>query len=174
MVSLQFPLEVIVDEAKRQEFLEDYKRLKDRCGYNAMQATFVFYLQEQNIFLPLEEQRKKEPTTPQFKITTIGYKNTSEIIARFVENSWIDFYLADFDVLDELPLIMKTGNSILISQRDSKEGSKDPLVQVFNAPSKDLTDFVDSLSEDLSKNSIYIPPDKIRQVFAEIDRKYAS
>jgi len=47
--SSSFPVELIVNEEKRKEFLVDFERLSKRCGYNAMSATFTFYLLEQKI-----------------------------------------------------------------------------------------------------------------------------
>jgi hypothetical protein len=157
---MPFALE-IKDPLKRQEFHTDYKRLVGRCGQAQMGAILNFYLIEQS----LSDQKGIE-TFP--KIRILGQKNTSEIIARFVENGLADFYLSKKHITpmmiaynkEDKPLIVGSFHDGLNTFK-SKEGG---IPKVF-APE------VGRLQRQI-KNAVLIPPQEIRSVFAEIDAKY--
>lgn len=163
-----FPVSNIGDDAKRQEFLRDYCRLGRRCGYNAMDTTFFYYMVEQAV----EAGECPEPASDgRSKIQNFGHRNTSEILARFVEKRWMDFYLTDEEISSTHLGQILMGTTIHSLTDDGGRLQK-PLTGTIHR--SDLRKVNELLHNhiDLAGGSRLISPDQIRTVFAEIDARY--
>lgn len=153
----------IKDSKKRSEFHNDYKRLVGRCGQAAMLSLVNLYLIEQEI-----EKNKGAKTFP--KIEILGYNNTSEIIARFVENGWAEYYLSEKPVFPTAIAYLEPGNPAIITSYHNpgyiifKEKLKGGIPNVF-AP--EVNKF-----ERNKKDATLIFPNQIRNVFAKIDSQF--
>lgn len=159
------PIELIENPERRAEFIRDCERLQDRLVPSALDATLTMYLAEQ----ALEKLEAQGQDMSWFRIQNVGYQNTAEVIARMVEKGRMDFYLSPTDPLDG-PNIQVMGNIVNIWPHQAK-GSGTSTVFMFNNPSEDLRAFAEAYLEPVA-GSEYIPPERIREVFAEIDEKF--
>lgn len=157
------PAAEIKDPVRREEFKKDYERLVGRCGRAAMCANLFLYLIEQ------ETQRTGgRLKTP--KLVFLGHNNTAEVIARFVENGWADYYLLSGPI-----------NPFLVTQ---DENGNTTSFMSFSADTVTLIAKKGGIPKILAPTSTYldhireegqpITPDKIREVFAQIDAQYNS
>lgn len=166
---IPFPIELIDGDERRREFEEDYLRLVKRCGPNAMTATFMRYLEEQ-VF---EEFKKTNPEKPLPKRELLGYNNTSRVVIRFVENGWADYFLLSKDPKGKTFYVSTCWDgSLYIAQNDGGNANTQPVEILIKRPSEDLLKFTLRLHDELKKESTLIPPERIREVFAEIDKRY--
>lgn len=170
---IPFPVEMIKGDERREEFVADYVRLVRRCGHNAMSMTFIHYIEEQTIYIPLEEERKTNPKKQLPKMKLLGYNNTSKIVIRFVENGWADYYLLSKNPKGKHPYMVTWGKELLfIAQNDGGKAESNGVEILLIKPKKNIFDFALGYFNELKEESTLIPPNKIREVFAEIDRKY--
>jgi hypothetical protein len=160
-------VELIEGQSRRDEFHRDYYRLQSRLDSNNIIATFILYILEQSAYLPLEAEKLSTFPT----ITIYGEKNTSEIIARFVEKGWMRYY--HLEHLPSLPLFFTIRESMYVFPRTVRANSyKSSFGMFIEKPPKHLSENVDRLYKELANEGRIIHPDEIRQLFAEIDRKY--
>lgn len=151
----------IRDPNKRQEFHNDYKRLVGRCGRTAMNSTLSLYILEQQI-----QEKEGVETLP--KITILGCNNTSEVIARFVEKGLADYYLSKNPVSPTVIAYNEDGKPFLVGSFHPDHATyrvkRDGIPKVF-AP--EVNRF-----QAAKNGAVLIAPEKIREVFAQIDTKY--
>jgi len=161
-----FPVGALRDEGRRQEFLQEYTRLVDRCGLAAMWVTFSYYLDEQDF----DNGKRPEPSKGGKRILNVGHANTAVVLARLVEKGRMNYYLSP-DPIPEQRIRTVVYLNDVIREYEFQDNGRTLHVTHHNKDSERLAKHYDNLLPVIGKSTL-IQPDEIRAVFAQIDKQY--
>jgi hypothetical protein len=168
---LGIDLEEITNPERRQEFVSECERLWQRCGGDEMLFVFGLYLREELIEAGEIDVPGSSPEVP--KMIKYGHKNTAVIIARFVKNGWMDYFQSPDDLSQEPNIRAYTDGSLEIIQRSG--GSLTPSWRIkISKPPQGVREFTEAYRAELEATSELIGPDRIDEVFSQIDSSFES